>query len=255
MKKIQIIILMFIITAYSYAQSFEYSIFVPIGASFGINYYSLKSDATNKSTIESFEKLADQNKKDTGLGFDTGVYVHLGNRFKINKNTSFSLMWEVGYSHDAISFSKLADKNNYYITSTAFESIILGIYPKFNWDKFTFGLAGGIKFPLAATSMDSSFDYENNIEHRNTEFMNVVQIFNTFEVPIIPYLKFSVDYTILSDKNLELMLGGYVGYDFGMKLKNTDYSELGMREYVDQTISSVDIGFQVGIKILNNNRK
>lgn len=75
---------------------------------------------------------------------------------------------------------------------------------------------------------------------------------------MIPYLKFSVDYSIYTDKKFELVVGGYIGGDFGMSLKKPDINNQTIANQnivalTKQTISSFDIGFEVGIKILPNN--
>ncbi len=72
--------------------------------------------------------------------------------------------------------------------------------------------------------------------------------------PVIPYIKFSVDYTIYTDKKINFVLGGYVGYDFGLSLKKPllNNQNANLTKLMKQNISSFDIGFQVGIKILPN---
>ena len=89
--------------------------------------------------------------------------------------------------------------------------------------------------------------------NRNIEDFNAFQIKNLFEVPIIPYLRFSVDYEIYSDKKFGLVLGGYIGGDFGMSFKNAMLNNQSIAKITRQTISSFDIGFQVGVKILPYN--
>ena len=165
---------------------------------------------------------------------------------------SLSLLFETGYSHDTFaSYSKnkgsASIKNfNCYI----FESMVFGIYPKFNWNKFSFGIAGGIKVPLYARVKDSVADYQNSKITQNIEIIKANQLKNVFKVPIIPYLKFSVDYLIYSDKKLNLFLGGYVGYDFGIYLKTPKFNDSDLRKVIKQNISSFDLGFQIGIKII-----
>ena len=165
---------------------------------------------------------------------------------------SLSLIFETGYSHDTFaSYSKnkgsasIKDFNCYI-----FESIVFGIYPKFNWNKFSFGIAGGIKVPLYARVKDSVVDSQNSKITQNIEIIKANQMKNIFKVPIIPYLKFSVDYLIYSDKKLNLSLGGYIGYDFGMYLKNPKFNDNDLRKIIKQNISSFDLGFQIGVKII-----
>lgn len=248
----KILIITALLSSLAFAKGgFEYGFQIPIGMSIGIDRFILNKDS---STVEqsNYNSKLKQNSKKSYIGLDSGILIHLGYNFKFKKNMSLSLLFETGYSHDTFaSYSKnkgsASIKNfNCYI----FESMVFGIYPKFNWNKFSFGIAVGIKVPLYARVKDSVADYQNSKITQNIEIIKANQLKNVFKVPIIPYLKFSVDYLIYSDKKLNLFLGGYIGYDFGIYLKTPKFNDSDLRKVIKQNISSFDLGFQIGIKII-----
>ena len=248
----KILIITMLLNRLVFAKSgFEYGFQIPLGMSVGIDRFILNKDSSSAQQSNYNSKLK-QNSKKSYIGFDSGILVHLGYNFEFKRNMSLSLIFETGYSHDAFaSYSKnkgsasIKDFNCYI-----FESIVFGIYPKFNWNKFSFGIAGGIKVPLYARVKDSVIDSQNSKITQNIEIIKANQMKNIFKVPIIPYLKFSVDYLIYSDKKLNLSLGGYIGYDFGMYLKNPKFNDNDLRKIIKQNISSFDLGFQIGVKII-----
>ena len=248
----KILIITMLLNRLVFAKSgFEYGFQIPLGMSVGIDRFILNKDSSSAQQSYYNSKLK-QNSKKSYIGFDSGILVHLGYNFEFKRNMSLSLIFETGYSHDTFaSYSKnkgsasIKDFNCYI-----FESIVFGIYPKFNWNKFSFGIAGGIKVPLYARVKDSVVDYQNSKITQNIEIIKANQLKNVFKVPIIPYLKFSVDYLIYSDKRLNLYLGGYIGYDFGMYLKNPKFNDNDLRKIIKQNISSFDLGFQIGVKII-----
>lgn len=248
----KILIITMLLNRLVFAKSgFEYGFQIPLGMSVGIDRFILNKDSSSAQQSNYNSKLK-QNSKKSYIGFDSGILVHLGYNFEFKRNMSLSLIFETGYSHDAFaSYSKnkgsasIKDFNCYI-----FESIVFGIYPKFNWNKFSFGIAGGIKVPLYARVKDSVIDSQNSKITQNIEIIKANQLKNVFKVPIIPYLKFSVDYLIYSDKRLNLYLGAYIGYDFGMYLKNPKFNDNDLRKIIKQNISSFDLGFQIGVKII-----
>ena len=249
---LHILIITTLLNSLAFAKSgFEYGFQIPLGMSVGINRFILDKDSSSAQKSNYNSKLK-QNVNNSYVGFDSGILIHLGYSFEFKRNISLSLLFETGYSHDTFASrtknngGSLIKNLNYY----SFESIVFGIYTKFNWNKFTFGIAGGIKFPLYARIKDSVIDSQNSKITQNIEIIKVSEMKNIFKVPIIPYLKFSVDYLIYSDKKLNLYLGGYIGYDFGMYLKNPKFNDNDLRKIIKQNISSFDLGFQIGIKII-----
>ncbi len=257
MKKLFNILIIMLLASASvvFAKSgIELGMFVPLGLGVGINQYSLTNKNATAQQTNNFQSAVKQADRRSSVGFDSGFLFHIGYRFDINKDLSFSLLGEIGYSHDEFLYYRNSSDKNYQNTYTyMFESMVFAIYPKLNWKKFSFGLNVGIKLPLYIRSMSSYTDYNNKNIKRNIEHYNAFQIKNIFNEPVMPYIKFSVDYSIYTDKKFALVLGGYIGYDFGLSLKNTLLNDQAIAKMTKQTISSFDVGFQVGIKILPNN--
>lgn len=254
-KLLNIFIIMFLSCFTLFAKSgLEIGLFVPLGLSIGINQYALTNKNPTQQQENDLKSAIKQSERKSGVGFDAGFLFHIGYRFDINKDFSISVLGELGYNHDEFSFYRISgDKKNENGYLYTFESMSFGIYPKFNWKKFSFGVNLGIKVPLFARAMSSSINYDTKNMNRNIEDFNAFQIKNIFEVPIIPYLRFSVDYEVYSDKKFGLVLGGYIGGDFGMSLKRSSISDPNFSKITKQTISSFDIGFQVGVRILPYN--
>ena len=254
-KLLNIFIIMFLSCITVFAKNgIEIGVFVPLGLSIGINQYSLTNKNPTDQQKKDFESAVKQADRKSGAGFDAGFLFHIGYRFDINKDFSISVLGELGYNHDEFAFYRISgDKKNENSYIYTFESMSFGIYPKLNWKKFSFGMNVGIKVPLYAKSMSSYINYDTKNIDRNIEHFNAFQIKNVFEVPIIPYLRFSVDYEVYSDKKFALVLGGYIGGDFGMSFKNAMLNNQSIAKITRQTMSSFDIGFQVGVRILPNN--
>ena len=68
-----------------------------------------------------------------------------------------------------------------------------------------------------------------------------------FNIPIIPYLKFSADYSIYENKYFAMLIGAYIGGDLGMFLKN---SHLCPGFSYKEKYMNFDIGFQLGMRFL-----
>lgn len=232
----------------------EIGIFVPLGIGVGINEYALTNNKATQQQQENFNTAVKQANRKSWIGFDAGVSFHIGYRFSINRDFSFSLLGEIGYAHDEFAFyRKSGDKKYENSFNYMFESIAFGIYPKLNWKKFSFGINAGIKVPLYTRVMSSYLDYNALNITRNIEHYNVSQLKKLFDLPIIPYLRFSIDYSIYTNKKFAIALGGYIGGDFGITLKNPILDNQTLAKMTKQTMSSFDIGFHVGIKILPNN--
>lgn len=263
MKKLLMIISVLMLISFSnvFAKNgLEIGIFVPLGLSVGIDrlsYTNKKPNPDDKKEMDKFNQFktnfnnfVKKHQKKSHAGFDAGVLVHIGYRFEINRDMSFSLLGELGYSHDSFNFhvNDVMNKDKSSVFSYHFESLVFGIYPKFNYKKFSFGLAFGIKVPLYANVISSYKDYKNNYIDQYVNSINAFQMKHIFNIPIIPYLKFSADYSIYENKYFAMLIGAYIGGDFGMSLKNP---RLTLQDsHIKRNISSFDIGFQLGMRFL-----
>lgn len=255
-KLLNIFIIVLLASGSLFAKSgLEIGIFVPLGMGVGINQYSLTNDKATQQQQINFNSAVKQANRKSSVGFDSGVLFHIGYRFDINKDFSFSLLGEIAYTHDEFAFyRKSGDKNYQNSFNYMFESLAFSIYPKLNWKKFSFGINAGIKVPLYTRVMSSYINYNTLNIDRNIEHYNFSQLKKVFNVPVIPYLRFSVEYSIYTDKKFAIALGGYIGGDFGMTFKKPILNNnQELNKMTRQNISSFDIGFQVGVKILPYN--
>ncbi|MEI0489572.1 hypothetical protein [Brachyspira pulli] len=245
MKKIILSILMLVSiasTSFAIGGGFEFILNVPVGISVGVYDYDL-TDWAERQDIMLGGIYRNQFAKNGGIGFDIGVSAQLGYMIKFTDSIGLSILGEVGYSHDTYSYvSKIINNNSY---TYSFESIQLGLLPKFNIKNFAIGIGGGIKIPLAG-----NYRYKTSLGSVDTkidsDYMKI-----TFEKAVIPYLKFTFDYSIFFTEKTAFNIGLYLGYDFGLEpnLYGFNGAVDGNRLVIDEiAYSSFDVGLQLGFK-------
>ncbi|KLI52658.1 DUF2715 domain-containing protein [Brachyspira hyodysenteriae] len=215
------------------ASGFEAILNVPIGLSVGFHNFKLK-DVPFKNEIEK------QAKQNSGVGFDIGVTAQLGYMFQVKEGFGISVLGEIGYSHDSYAFVNASDKK--LTQSFTFESIQVGLLPKFNIGAFAIGVGGGVKIPLSG-KLYSKYDGKDV-----TGFpvkANSSDIKDNFKTPVIGYIKATFDYSIFFTDNIAMNVGLYAGYDFGMSMSE-QLAPKDVFEYMN--FSSFDIGLQLGFK-------
>ncbi|AUJ50855.1 DUF2715 domain-containing protein [Brachyspira hyodysenteriae] len=215
------------------ASGFEAILNVPIGLSVGFHNFKLK-DVPFKNEIEK------QAKQNSGVGFDIGVTAQLGYMFQVKEGFGISVLGEIGYSHDSYAFVNASDKK--LTQSFTFESIQVGLLPKFNIGAFAIGVGGGVKIPLSG-KLYSKYDGKDV-----TGFpvkANSSDIKDNFKTPVIGYIKATFDYSIFFTDNIAMNVGLYAGYDFGMSMSE-QLAPKDVFEYMN--FSSFDIGLQLGLK-------
>ena len=142
MKRISLIIALIFIVAFakeSFAVSgWQFGLNIPIGASFGFYKVRFSSDAPQdyKDTYA---------KRDTSVGFDSGLTVQAG-YFVGDGDKGISLLLDLGYSHDTFAIKGSSTKESY-----TFESMQIGILPKFHKGNYAVGFGIGIKIPFQLT--------------------------------------------------------------------------------------------------------
>lgn len=235
MKKIILTLMMTSVLSVSAfaASGFEAILNVPIGLSVGFHNFKLK-DVSFKNEIEK------QAKQNSGVGFDIGVTAQLGYMFQVKEGFGISVLGEIGYSHDSYAFVNASDKK--LTQSFTFESIQVGLLPKFNIGAFAIGVGGGVKIPLSG-KLYSKYDGKDV-----TGFpvkANSSDIKDNFKTPVIGYIKATFDYSIFFTDNIAMNVGLYAGYDFGMSMSE-QLAPKDVFEYMN--FSSFDIGLQLGFK-------
>lgn len=231
-----------------FAQSgLELGLFVPIGASISIHQY----DRDYFNSDDAYERHTTNNARNTSLAFEAGVLAHVGYRFAFGKNNSFSLLGEIGYNRDVFSFALKDSNTNSYVRrlknfkNYTFDSIVLGVLPKFNFGKFSLGVGGGVKIPLFAYIGDATYSPFLSYVNEDASIIKPDKLSDYFETPIIPYIKVVFDTAVFSSESIDLVLSGYVGYDFAINYTNKTVENFGPK----QSLSSVDVGIQLGAKI------
>ena len=222
----------FSISAFA-ASGFEAILNVPIGLSVGFHNFKLK-DVRFKNEIEK------QVKQNSGVGFDIGVTAQLGYMFQVKEGFGISVLGEIGYSHDSYAFVNASDKK--LTQSFTFESIQVGLLPKFNIGAFAIGVGGGVKIPLSRKLYSK---YDGKDVTGSPVKANSSDIKDDFKTPVIGYIKATFDYSIFFTDNIAMNVGLYAGYDFGMSMSE-QLAPKNLFEYMN--FSSFDIGLQLGLK-------
>ncbi len=252
MRKIIISIFTFVfITSASFAidGGFEFILNVPIGMSIGIYDYDLTHYGENQDIVQG-GAIRNSVGRNSGIGFDVGASIQLGYMFKSADNMGFSMLGEIGYSHDTFSFISKISKNIY--ETYTFDSLQIGIIPKFNIKNFAIGLGVGVKIPFIGNKHTKTSLIETDTK------LTFDDIKRTFKVAAMPYLKLAFDYSIFFTERTAFNIGLYLGCDFGLKpnLYGIDESiDSNNRLIIDDIIySSFDIGLQLGFKFGPNTK-
>lgn len=229
MKRISLIIALIFSIAFakeSFAISgWQFGVNIPIGASFGFYKVRFSSDAP-QDYKDSYAK------RNSSVGFDSGLTVQAG-YLVADGDKGISLLLDLGYSHDTFAIKGSGTKESY-----TFESMQIGILPKFHKGNYATGFGIGIKVPF---QLIHTAEGENNtaISKYNIEQMN-----NLFKDLLITYIKFSFDYSFYVFDKVAVLFGAYIGVDFNLDLRGAE------KRYVEnRNLSSFDIGLQLGLKI------
>ena len=245
MKKIRIfavLICALLFSKFSFAESgWQFGVMVPIGASFSFYNVHFSSQAT--------PDYMNNYKKSTGtIGFDIGVNLQ-GGYIVTDGDKGISLLLDLGYSHDSFGLTssyqntsgKKIEVKEYY----TFENLSIGILPKFHYKNFAFGLGLGVKVPLYLTH-----SYEQMIDNVSTKtygYYKSSKIDDVIKNSVITYVKLTFDYSLYVHDNVAILLGAYIGTDFGIDLRGAELVMVDSRN-----LASFDLGIQLGMKIGEN---
>ncbi|PTY40879.1 hypothetical protein [Brachyspira hampsonii] len=239
MKRITIILsIIFIFAKISFAASgWQFGVMVPIGASFSFYNVSFNTSQATEDYIKNY-------RKSSGIvGFDAGVNLQVG--YLITEgDKGISLLFDLGYAHDSFGLSSSYDENNVNVKVKeyyTFENLSIGILPKFHYDKFAFGLGIGVKLPLYLThSMELT---SGNTTTKTESYYDVNNIKNVMKNAVITYVKLTFDYSFYIHDEVAILLGAYVGTDFGIDLRGAELVMVDSRN-----LASLDFGVQLGLK-------
>lgn len=240
MKKITIIILsvMLVFAKLSFAESgWQFGIMIPIGASFG--FYNVNfSEQADANYINNYRKSSGT------VGFDAGVNIQAGYLVS-DGDIGISLLADLGYAHDSFGLGSTYEENGVKIKSKeyyTFENFSLGILPKFHYKNFAFGLGLGVKIPLYLTH--STEVVKDNTSTKTYGYYGVSKIDSIMKNSVITYVKLTFDYSFYVHEDVALLVGAYLGTDFGIDLKGAEKVRVDSRN-----LSSFDLGVQLGLKI------
>lgn len=239
MKKIVILSFLFLFAKLSFAESgWQLGATVPIGASFSFYNVYFSKDAP--------QSYKDAYRKNSGtVGFDAGITFQAG-YLVTDEEKGISLLVDIGYSHDSFGLKSSykdgvtqqdVDVREYY----TFENMQIGILPKFHYNNFAFGLGIGIKVPLYLTHSAEFFN--DNTSTKTFSYYDVGKIDDVMKNIVMTYIKLTFDYSFNIQDNVALLVGAYIGTDFGIDLRGAEKVLVESRN-----LASLDIGAQVGMK-------
>ena len=235
MKKIKKFLLtiamtmIFSVSAFA-ASGFEFILNVPFGINVGI---------PNKETKDAAKAAGGD--MDTHMGFDVGVDAQIGYMFQVKDGFGISLLGELGYALDYYNmFSDIAS------LSSMFNSFQLGLLPKFNIGfggrhGLAVGIGGGVKIPLSGT-LFAGYSGIDAVKIFNDEKVNRTDISDLFSPSVIGYIKATFDYSFFFTDKIAMNFGLYLGYDFGMKIKNLTLGGNGIGG------GAFNLGLQLGFR-------
>ena len=240
MKKFTLIILsiMLVFAKLSFADSgWQFNVMVPIGASFSFYNVSFNTSQATEDYIKNY-------RKSSGIiGFDAGVNLQAGYLIT-DGDKGISLLFDLGYAHDSFGLSSSYDENNVKVQVKeyyTFENLSIGILPKFHYDKFAFGLGVGVKLPLYLTH--STEILRDNTSTKTYGYYNASKMNSIMKNSVMTYVKLTFDYSFYVHDDIAILLGAYVGTDFGIDLRGAELVMVDSRN-----LASFDFGVQLGLK-------
>ena len=186
MKKVSIIISIIFLTHISnlFADfNAGIGLYIPLGASISQSYQDYRLGVNNN-----------EGKLTTGAGFEWGVGITPGIYNGFDDYMGFSLALDIAYHRDVYSYkeSKAAGAGGAYQTvntSYYFDSLVIGILPKFNIAKFFIGLGAGVKIPLAGGESTQNYNTQYSQFENANYYYNLSSLKSKYASSVIPYIK------------------------------------------------------------------
>ena len=209
---------------------------VPLGASI-----SRKSQTHNADADKNDGTLSGKSAFEFGAGILPGFYMGFDDYM------GFSIALDLGYKREVFSYNENKLGVGQYEkvgTSYYFDTINIGLLPKFNIARFYIGIGGGIKLIVSGSEKTKNYDKNKNQFVDSETKYNFDSVKNKFKNPYIPYIKATLDYLFLFTDELALGIGLYAGYDFGPHIKDSRFSK--------NILSAFDIGGQISFYFVND---
>ena len=218
------------------ASGFEFILNVPLGIGIGIPTKTEKN-----SFVESV-------KVGSGVGFDGGVTAQLGYMISVSDGFGISVLGELGYAHSTRSLTIKSEEAGVKMTSSitySFESLQIGLLPKFNIGAFAIGIGGGVKIPMAGQLWQKLKVGDAEIFNTKDK-LKMKDIKDEYSPAVIGYIKGTFDYSIFFTDNLAFNIGLYLEYDM-LKTKAVPATEFDA-EQKSEMQGIFDIGIELGLK-------
>ena len=184
----------------------------------------------------------------SNIKINLNTLLSVGYNHKINNNilTSISILAETGYNFSGYMRPKDGDFGEEGGT-VYFHSLVLGLNPTLNfYNDLSFGIGAGVMFPLSANIFG---DYWSHMGTYSTaKKLSFSDIKKLYKVPVMPYIKFSVERYFKYDK-IDLITGGVLTYNFGMSCERDALSSAtwSYKSYKFSALSiEVFLGFGFG---------
>ena len=154
---------------------------VPLGASI-----SQKSQTHNADADKNDGTLSGKSAFEFGVGILPGFYMGFDDYM------GFSIALDLGYKREVFSYNENKLGGGQYEkigTSYYFDTINIGLLPKFNIARFYIGIGGGIKLIVSGNEKTKNYN-ENKSQFVDSETKyNFNSVKNKFKNPYIPYMK------------------------------------------------------------------
>lgn len=228
MKATRIMVVIAMISIFSTAAFAQFEIATSVRMGVGISL----SEKTSK-----FSEHYPGAKLKSVAGYEWGINVLPGWYFALPvENMGISALLDLGFGQE--NFDAKMEMTDLGITQSSTIqgggfAFSVGVLPKFNIGAFSIGIGGGAKIMTSDT-------IRVIVKGGSAEYQGTFKRKELFKSNISPYIKSTFDYNLYLNDNMAVQFGVYVGYDFGMKLKEEDG---GIK-----SVSAVDIGAQVGFK-------
>ena len=209
---------------------------VPLGASI-----SQKSQTHNADADKNDGTLSGKSAFEFGAGILPGFYMGFDDYM------GFSIALDLGYKREVFSYNENKLGGGQYEkigTSYYFDTINIGLLPKFNIARFYIGIGGGIKLIVSGSEKTKNYDENKNQFVDSETKYNFDSVKNKFKNPYIPYIKATFDYLFFFDDEIALGIGLYAGYDFGPQIKDDRFSK--------NNLGAFDIGGQISFYFVND---
>lgn len=237
--KILILILLFQISVF--AADFHTHIRISTGANMT---FSTAEHSLNYSSWQNYSGFRVDSFKNT-----VNILLLAGYNHKINNNilTSISILAETGYNFTG--YMRPTDENFGKEGGTVyFHSLVLGLIPTLNFhNDLSFGIGAGVMFPLSANIFG---DYWSHMGTYSTaKKLSFSDIKKLYKVPVMPYIKFSVEKYLKIKDTVDMVSGAMLTYNFGMSCERDALSSAtwSYKSYKFSSLSlEVFLGFGFG---------